>query len=721
MDRRNFIKTSVLAGGGLMLTFTISCNGDKKQPKVKYDEKGISHYIILDTHGGVHYKMDKTEMGQGVTTGMSMLLADELGVDIDNIKVESIVRTKSHFDLGISKSTGGSTSIMDMWVSVRNAAAVARNILEDAAASKWKVDVKQIHTKGGYVIHSNTGEKISFGEVVQHLQEIEVPAEPRLRDTKEYTYLGKPIPNKNINEIVNGNFKYGIDVSLPGMKYAAIVRSPVHKGKVKSYNSVATLRVSGVEQVIELEGIELGRMYGMEAGIAVIATNTYAAFKGANLLQVQWEESEFSAFDNSRLEEKVRDLAATNNGEVQLQIGNPKKIEDCHKTFELTFRKPYQTHLCMEPMNCIAHVNNDQCEIWAGTQGPFLAMSILQQQLGFEEEKIKINVLPAGGGFGRKYQPDYILEAVSISRKIKAPVKVTWTREDDVKHDNFHPYHYQNTKVGVNLDGELMAYDDQWVSPYWGGSLWLGYDIPNINSRVVFYDGPVQSGPWRSVVQDLWCFSQEVMIDHVAHEINKDPLDIRLGLLKKERMAPIGHSFKFNTKRMLKLVKLVSERANYNEQLEKNRAKSVVCYPYMHGNSYAAMVVDLELKGSTVKIHQMTCAVDVGLVINPDNVKQQIESGIVWGLSSTFYGRIDIANGIVQQSNFHDNPVLRLPECPKIDVIIVDSEILQPCGVGELSVGLVAPAICNALMKITGNVITEMPLTQSNNGFSLSV
>jgi len=640
-----------------------------------------------------------------------MLLNEELEADWSKIKVEAapVDAAYNHTVFGV-QLTGGSTTTPSEWERFRNMGAMARLMLVEAAAQKWNVAAQSCHVEKGFVVHATSGRKASYGSLAAAAAQLKPPHDIPLKVPKKFTLIGTSPKRLDTPSKVNGTAQFGLDVKLPGMVYAVVARPPVFGGKVSAIDSAEALKIPGVRVV---EQIPLG--------VAVIADRYWAAKLGRDKLKITWDDGENAGISTTKMTEEYSKLSAT-PGSIAKTSGDPAKaLAGAAKTISAEYDVPYLAHAMMEPLNCVVDLRADSCELWTGTQFETVDRANAAKVAGLPPEKVKVNTTLLGGGFGRRANPlsDFVVEAVHVAKIAKAPVKVVWTREDDLAGGWYRPKWHDRFSAGLDAAGNPIA----WTHTIVGQSIMLGtafesftikdgvdstsvegaadilYGIPNLQ---VDLHSPVIGVPvqwWRSVGHSHTGFSVEAFLDEVAHAGKKDPYELRRTLLAKEP-------------RMLAVLNLVAEKAGWGKPLPKGVGRGIATH--FSFDSYVAQVVEASVaRDGTVKVHRVVCAVDCGRAINPDIIKAQMEGGIVFGLTAALKTEITLENGRVQQKNFHDYQMLRMFESPVIEVHIVPSEA-NPTGVGEPSVPPVAPALSNAIFAATGKRVRRLPIRNSD-------
>ncbi|MFL6521137.1 MAG: molybdopterin cofactor-binding domain-containing protein [Chthoniobacterales bacterium] len=709
-SRRAFLKTAALSGAALVIGFdNRRVFGAEKNDAAPFKPNG---WVRIDGDGAVTLTISKSEMGQGVRTSLAMILADELGADWSRIKIIQASPGAEFSDLG----TGGSGSMEDGWV-MRRAAAAARAMLTTAAASQWKVSPNECKTGHGAVVHGASNRRLEFGELVADAAKLTVPKDAPLKTPADFNIIGQRTARIDGRDIVAGRAHYGIDTKVPGMLYASIERPPFRGAKPKKMNESAAKAVRGVRTIVQ-----------NDRGIAVVAENTWAALKGRVALAVEWSDPPADAFDSDSHAKKLEEVARR-PANITRKEDAPAQTPAIARTIEAIYSYPFYAHAPVETMNCVADVREDRCSIWAPTQAPNRLQKQVATLLGLTPEKVEVNVTLIGGGFGRRLAVDYALEAAEISRAAKAPVQVLWSRPDDMKHGHFQaasahflstgldaqnkPVAWKHTKAGSFHNLSTIGSDQLRDAAFYRGYSWGVYDfpymIPAIETGYVPVDLPVLHGPWRAVFAPSSIFARESFIDEVAHECGADPLAFRLQLLEGPDTFKVGKET-YDRRPLRRVLETVRDKSQWTKKSGEGHGRGVACNIY-DGRTHIAYVVDVAVDATgNVKVERVVAAVDCGLVVNPIGVEQQIEGGIIWGISSALGGHITFKNGAAEQSTYADFAVARMKDAPIIDVHIVPSDRQEPSGMGEPPVPPIVPAIVNAVFAATGKRIRRLPI-----------
>jgi isoquinoline 1-oxidoreductase subunit beta len=710
INRRHFIRLTSLGGFAFALGFSSDAEGNETVVRATGADgiASITPYILIDYSGQITIMNSKPEMGQGTYQSVPAMIAEDFEVSLDQVKVKA---TSGEAVFGRQVS-GGSASVRTNYTAFRKIGASAREMLVKAGADQWKVPVEECYAENARVIHKPSGKSLSYAELAVAASKLEVPKEPTLKDPKDFKILGKPLHRNDIPLKVSGQAVFGIDVEVPGMVYASVERSPVFGSKLLDFDDTEAKKIKGVLQVIKAERVLAKNKY---EGVAVIAENYWAALQGRKALKVRWDNQGFDKFNSKDYEESLRKLAGS-EGVVAHNIGDfdnsfaasPLKIEAFYET-------PLVSHSTMEPMNCVAHWKEDgSVECWVSSQGPTLVINEMVRVFGLTPDKIKVNIMFNGGGFGRRLSQDYALEAAAISKSVGKPVKVIWTREDDTQLGPFRPMTFSALKAGLSADGKAIAFQHKVISPSIAatrndtydttkpdGTMIEGiseqkYEIPNMKNSYVYSEIHIPLAPWRSVTSSTLAFAHECFIDEMAIKAGKDPLAFRMEMLSKES----------DTKRVLTKLKEVS---NWDKPLPKGWGRGIAQYEFFAG--LCGQVVEVSTKSNgAVKVEKVYAVIDLGTVVNPDNVKAQVEGGIVMGLVAATKDAIVFEKGRTVQSNFNNNRMLRINEMPEIEVHILAEGGATIKGVGEPGLPPLAPALGNAIYAATGKRIRRLPI-----------
>jgi len=703
LDRRTFLKVSAAAGGGLIIGGYLS--GLAGEGAGAAEAAGVFEpniWVRIAPDDTVTIMLTQLEMGQGVMTSMPMLLAEELDADWSKIRTEWVPADPRYGNpnFGGAQLTAGSNSVRGMWKILREAGASARAMLVSAAAQTWMVPENTLATEKGEVVHRASGRRLRYGALVDKAAALPVPKNVALKDPKAFTLLGQPLPRLDIPEKVNGSAVFGLDVKRPGMLVARVVRCPVFGGKVRSFNADKAKAIPGVRHVVPIS-----------TGVAVVADTYYAASKGAQALDVAWDEGRLAALTSADILKHYAQLAEQ-SGKVARNDGDADvALRGAAKSFERVFEAPFLAHATMEPMNCTADVRPDGCDVWVPTQGQTASHQAAVAASGLPADKVRIHTTYLGGGFGRRGEADFVTEAVETSKAVGRPVKVVWTREDDMQHDFYRPITHVRMWAAVDAAGKPTAFKMRMVQqslmkrvgslPPNGvdfismeGAATLPYDIPNVRVEYIEADPGIPYGFWRSVGASVTGFVVEGFIDEMAAAAGEDPFEFRRSRLSRHP-------------RHRAVLELVAEKSGWGKPLPAGRARGIAVMECF--GSIVGQVAEVSVVNGSVRVHKVWCAVDAGWIINPDTIKAQMEGGTLYGLSAALNGEITIQNGRVVQRHFNDYRVLRMNDAPEVETYIVPSAE-TPGGIGEPSTAVAAGALVNAVAAATGRRIYRLPI-----------
>ena len=703
-SRRTFLVTSAAAGGGLLLGVYLPRSiGAKAQ--VADGIFAPNAFLRIRPDDSITLIMPQVEMGQGTYTSMSMLIAEELEVDLVKVILEAAPPSDKLYAnplLGF-QVTGGSTSVPGFWEPLRRAGATARVMLIQAAAVQWSVDPASCRAEKGEVV-SPTGQRLNYGALVDAAAKLPVPDKVALKDPKDFTLIGTPAKRLDTPEKVNGKAKFGIDAMIPGMKFATVAACPVFGGKLKSVNDSKAIAIKGVHQVVRIDN-----------AVAVVGDHMWAAMQGLAALDIEWDEGPNANVSTESIVEQMA-RASQHDGVVARSDGDvAKSMPTAAKRIDAVYEMPFLAHAAMEPMNCTVHVTKDSCDIWVGIQVASRAQATAAEVTGLPPERIQVHNHLIGGGFGRRLDVDGITQAVAIAKQVDGPVKIVWSRKEDIQHDVYRPYYYDRFTAGFDAQDRLVAYHHRvtgssilarWAPPAFvngldedainGAAKEMPYAIPNILVDYVRDEPPgLTTGWWRGVGPTHNVFVVESFIDELAVETKKDPVEFRRSLLGKQP-------------RVLGVLNLVAEKAGWGTSLPDSVGRGVSVQFAM--GTYLSQVAEVEVsKEGEVKVRRVVCAVDCGQIVNPDTIVAQIEGGIIFGISAALWGEITLRGGRVEQHNFNDYRVLRINETPLIEVHLVKNTE-APGGIGEPGTIGVAPAMANAIFAVTGKRVRKLPI-----------
>jgi isoquinoline 1-oxidoreductase beta subunit len=666
---------AVVAGGAKRKPALDARGRFAPNPRVRIDREGIVTVII-----------DRSEMGQGVVTSLATLVAEEVEVGLHQVRTEFAPAAEEYVNplLG-EQMTGGSTSIRGAWKPLREAGAIAREMLVSAAAKTWGVKRSECHARQGEVEHVPSGRRLGYGKLVAAASSLRTPDKADLKKPGEFRLIGKPLPRLEVPDMVCGRTQYAIDVALPRMLYATVLRCPTFGGRVARFDASAAYKVGGVHAVLEIDG-----------GIAVAADSVFAALEAREALQVEWDAGSSAALDSARIRERLLSALSRRGTVVRDDGDTSRALRRAARVVEAVYETPYLAHGTMEPMNCVAHVRARACDLWVGTQAQQGAQAKATEITGLPQQHVHVHSTYLGGGFGRRLEQDFVAEAVELSKAIGRPLQVLWTRADDLQHDFYRPANVTAFKAGLDGSGRPIA----WLQRVAGPALALdgidvAYAIGNLREVDIEEDPGIPTGPWRSVGASQNAFAIECFIDELAFEAGQDPVAFRRALLAR-------------SPRHRAVLDLAADKSGWGSPLPAGQGRGIAVYRSF--GTWVAQVAEVSVAADgAIRVHRVVCAVDCGSIVNPDTIAAQIEGAVVFGLSAALYGEITIRNGAAEQRSFEDYPILTLREAPSVEVHILSSR-RPPGGVGEPGVPPIAPALANAVFAATGVRSRRLPL-----------
>ena len=697
MDRRSFIKSSAALSSGLFVSFSYADN-----KTVASGNAIVNPWLQISPDNSATVFVARSEMGQDVYTSMTMLIAEELDYPIGKIKVIMAPNNPALYGnamLGGAQITGGSSAMREAWDKLRMVGATAREMLIAAAAEKWKVPAASVTACNGMLTSGN--HRATYGELAADAARQQHSGKPTLKSAKQYKFIGKKVPRLDTKAKVNGTAVYGVDVREPNMLAASLAMCPVIGGKVKSFDASAAKTVKGIESIVEVPD-----------GVAVLAKDYYTAKKARDLLKIEWDFGPSRAVkDIAQVEEGLRQ-AAQKTGAIINKAGNvDNPLDGAAKKVSAEYMLPFLAHATLEPVNCSASIANGECHVWGPIQFQQGASAVAAAASGLPESKVFIHTTFIGGGYGRKLELDFISQAVSIAKASGKPVRMIWAREDDMTHDFYRPISYHQVSGGLDASGKLVGLSTKMISPsvtaraFPGfvvngndpfmseGSGNITYGVPNLRIENVIHDTGIRVGYWRAVSNNLNAFAIESFMDELAQSAGKDAVEFRMGLLGKHPRAQ-------------KVLSTAAQKAGWGKKRTDGRSLGIAqmeCY-----DAYVALVAEVSVKDNVPTVHKLTCVVDCGIAVRPDQVRAQLESAILLGFSSAMKNKITFKDGAAEQRNFDSYPLLRMSEAPTVDITIIEGGD-KPSGMGEVGVPLVAPAIANAITRATGKRPRSMP------------
>jgi isoquinoline 1-oxidoreductase subunit beta len=704
LSRRGFLQAGAAAGGGLTLSLNVPF-ADSAAGAATAEDFAPNAFVRIGGDGQVVLTMPYVEMGQGTYTSISMLIAEELEIDLQQVRLEHAPPNEKLYAnplLGV-QATGNSNAIRGAWQPLRQAGATARTMLVSAAAKRWNVDPASCRAQSGEVLHAATARRLKYGELAADAASLPVPANVALKRPEDFKLIGTPAKRLDTPAKVNGTALYGIDVRPPGVKIATLAQSPVFGGRVKSVNDTAAKAVNGVRQIVRLDD-----------AVAVVADHMGAAKKGLAALAIEWDDGPHAKLNTDDIARELEN-ATHNEGPVAQNIGDvDKAMAGAVTKVEATYQLPFLAHATMEPMNCTVHVRKDACEIWVGNQAIARAQAAAAKTAGLPLDQVVVHNHLIGGGFGRRLEADGVARAVQIAMQVDGPVKVVWTREEDIQHDMYRPYWFDRLSGGLDQTGKPVAWGNRfagssviarWLPPGFNngldpdtteGAIDLAYALPNMHVEYVRVEPPgIPTAFWRSVGPSHNVFVTESFMDELAAAAKQDAVAYRLALLDK-------------TPRAKAVLALAAEKAGWGRPLPERSGRGV-SLQFVFG-TYLAQVAEVEVsKNGAVRVRRVVCAVDCGTVVNPDTVQAQIQGAIIFGITAALHGEITLKNGRVEQANFDSYQMLRIDEAPAIEVHIVQN-FEPPGGMGEAGTSAIAPAVANAIFAATGKRLRKLPI-----------
>lgn len=722
VNRRDFLKKSAASGAALVIGFHLSpiAFADQAQDQEQKTPNPFDAWVRITPDNRVTLVLGKSEMGQGVYTSLPMILAEELCVDWEQVHIEQAPTNPKIYDLG----TGGSHSVKKSWLPLRQAGAAAREMLITAASQYWNVNRDTCKAKNGGVLHGARNEFLTYGQLVEAASKLPVPNlnTVPLKNSDDFTIVGHDRKRFEARAKSTGAAKFGIDSRVPGMLYAVVARCPVFGGKPAKFDATKAKAMPGVRDVFVIDAVGTGAFTA--GGVAVVGETSWAAMQGRRALGIMWDEGANATESTETLHKQFLENA-TKPGYVVRNDGNADgALTAATKKVEATYEFPFAAHACMEPMNCTVYIGPDRAEAWVPSQGPQWAQDVISKVSGLSPDKVNVHTTLMGGGFGRRYQGDFVMEAAQVAKVVGKPVMVLWTREDDMQHDFYRPASYHKLWGVVDAQGEIAAWKhfqtSTSIAAMWhpkekpdqtefATAAFIPYGAPNYRVEYTPANSGVPRAWWRSVEHSSSGFVVESFVDELATAAGKDPLEFRLQMIGGDRKIPDitePVAKPLDTARLKGVLRLAAEKAGWGQPLPKGFGRGIA--GYYSFETYTAAVAEVSVKAGEVKIHRLVYAVDCGRPVNPDGVRAQVEGAAIYGLSA-MKSAITIDRGRVAQANFNDYEMPRMPDAPKTEVHLVMSKD-EPTGIGEPGLPVVAPAICNAIFNATGKRLRRLPI-----------
>ncbi len=701
LSRREFIATGVAAGAGLVIGFYLPHRG----PTGNDGTFTPNAYLKISPEGKITVVVARSEMGQGVRTSLPMILAEELEADWKQISIEQAGASTLYGD----QTTGGSASVRTAWDPMRKAGAAAREMLIAAAALEWGVPRSACRAENSTVAHLPSNRRLTYGQLASKAATLTVPTTPVLKQPKDYKIVGTALPRLDISSKVNGTAQFGIDFRLAGMKYALLARSPVIGGKITGFDDKEPRKQPGVSYVGKIS----------DSAVVVVADTAWNAMEGRRVLNANWDDGANATLTSASILDSLRNSASGKSVPMYTK-GDVSRVSG--RRIQSTYQLPFMAHAAMEPGNCTAHFRSTECEIWAPTQVPQDCRDAVAQAVGLDPDQVKVNVTLIGGGFGRRLEHDYAVEAALVSKAINAPVQVLWTREDDMRFSTYRPASFHQLSAVLDGKGWPAAFSHRMIAPSINGQKGVAavngvdadlpdegaliYSLPNVSLEYVMTETPVPLAFMRSVYALQMGFASECFIDELAEIAGKDPLEYRLHMLGKDEDIQF-FSTTWHTARMRGVLQMAAEKAGWGKQMPDGQYRGIACFGCF--GSYMAEVVEISMENDKPRVRRVVGAIDCGQVINPNILEQQIQGGVIYALANALRAQITIDKGRVVQGNFDDYAPIRMNEAPVVEAYFVPSSE-PPTGAGEPPVPPLAPALCNAMYRATKKRIRALPI-----------
>lgn len=723
MTRRAFLRTGAAAGGGLLVSFSVpgltSCTavaGDMAAPQ------RFNAFLTLDGRGLATVRIPVPEFGQGVRTSLAMLVAEELDIDWTDVRLE---QADAADDLGPQPAAAGSNAVRLYWLPLREAGATARAALIAAAAARWDVQPEACVAELGRVRLDGSRRSVRYGELVEEAAHVAIPGTVQLKDPSQFRLIGRDTPHLDTPDIARGAIAFGIDIRVPGMLRAVIARAPALGATVRVIDDDDARQLPGVRHVLRVAAVGPAERPGVSEGVAIVADDTWSALQGRRALRVEWEPGPNAHENTDRLHAESR-AALDRRLATYREEGNvDAALDSAARRVTAQYHVPFLAHAPMEPQNCTVHVREGSAEIWAPTQIPVPVWRTVARELDLPPEAVTLHTTRMGGGFGRRLSADYVLEAVQIARQIDSPVQLLWTREDDMRHGFLRPFSYHHLEAGLDSSGRLTG----WLHRQAGTSRYAHREgehparsefragtypaalAPAHRLEYCLIETNLLRGPLRAPGLNAYAFAVESFIDEVAHAAARDPLALRLELLAPDRtLREDDDNPIFDTDRMSRVLQAAADRAGWGTPLPDGQGRGIAA-GFTFGTYVAHVITASVDERGAIRVHHVASAIDCGRIVNPNGVRAQIEGGVMDGLGATLHGEITIENGAIAQSNFHDYPLLRYSEAPRVDVVFVGDGLYPPTGAGEPPYPPVMPAVANAVFAATRTRLRRLPFT----------
>jgi isoquinoline 1-oxidoreductase beta subunit len=728
VDRRAFLKTGAAVGTGLLVGFHLPAFGASAEDQEKKTPNPFNAWVHIARDNRVSLILGKSEMGQGIMTALPMILAEELSLDWSKVKIEQAATNPAVYDHG----TGGSGSVSGSYLPLRQAGAAAREMLISAAATRWNVNRDTCKAVDGGVLHGARKNFLTYGELVDDAAKLPIPdfKTVPLKNPDDFTIVGHDKKRYERSEKATGKAIFGIDSRMPGMQYAVIARCPIFGGKVKAFDATKAKAVRGVQDVITIDAVGEGAF--SSGGVVVLANTSWAAMQGRKALEITWEEGPHASESSEWLHSQFLENAAKPGKTVRNDGDADAALAVATKKVEANYEFPFAAHATMEPMNCTVHIRPDGAEAWVPTQAPQWAQDIIVGISKLPRESVVVHTTLMGGGFGRRYMGDFVMEAAQVSKATGKPVQVLWTREDDMQHDFYRPASYHKLSGAIDSQGNLAAWkhfqtstsiDAMWSkegeahpeNSEFATALFIPYATPNYRVEYTLAKSGVPRAWWRSVEHSSSGFIVECFVDELAAAAGADPYEFRLKLIGDDRKIPDFTNPKqgkpLDTARLKGVLKLAAEKGEWGKPVPKGMGRGIAAY--FSFESYTACVADISVKDGAVKVHRLAYAVDCGRPINPEGIRAQVESAAIYGLSASLHDAITIKGGRVVQGNFNDYQMPRIGDTPKTEVHVVMSKE-EPTGIGEPGLPVVTASVCNAIYSLTKKRIRRLPIRKED-------